>query len=63
MQIVDFTAAHIEQAVQIAMQNYEAERGFVPALPSVDIFPDIMPFANNGMGVAAFDGSTMLGFL
>jgi len=63
MQIVDFTAAHIEQAMQVAMQNYEMERRFVPALQSVDVLPDMMPFAKNGLGVAAFDGATMLGFL
>jgi hypothetical protein len=34
MHIVDFTAAHIEQAVQIAKHNYEEARGFIPALPT-----------------------------
>lgn len=63
MQIVDFTADHIEQAVQIALQNYDEERGFVPALPPVDKVPDLMPFAENGLGVAAFEGDIMLGFL
>lgn len=63
MRIVDFTATHIEQATLIAMQNYEKERGFVPALPPTDKLPDLTPFAQNGLGVAAFDNDTMLGFL
>jgi len=63
MQIIDFTAAHIEQAAQIAKQNYEEERGFVPVLPPVDKMPDLRQFANNGMGVTAFDGDEMVGFL
>jgi GNAT superfamily N-acetyltransferase len=63
MQIIDFTAAHVEQAAQIALQNYEEERGFVPALPPVDKVPDLTQFAKNNLGVAAFEGDTMLGFL
>jgi GNAT superfamily N-acetyltransferase len=63
MKIIDFTTAHIEQAAQIALKNYKAECGFVPALPPVDAVPDLTTFANNNLGVAAFDGDTMLGFL
>jgi hypothetical protein len=62
MQIVDFTTAHIEQAMRIAKQNYDAERGYVSALPPIDSVPDLTPFSQNGLGVAAFDGDTMLGF-
>ena len=63
MQIIDFTAAHLEQAAQIAKQNYEEERGFVPALPPVDTFPNLTPYAENGLGVAAFEGDKIAGFL
>jgi GNAT superfamily N-acetyltransferase len=63
MQITDFTAAHIEQAARIAKQNYEAERGHVPALPPIDNIPDLRPFAENGLGGAAVDGGDLLGFL
>jgi len=63
MQIVDFTADHVEQAAQIALRNYEAERGFVSALPPIDAVPDLTSYARNGLGVAAFDGDNMLGFL
>jgi len=63
MQIVDFTAAHIEQAALIALRNYKEEHGFVPALPHIDMVPGLIPYAKNGLGVAAFDGGDMLGFL
>ena len=63
MHIVDFTADHIEAAVQLAKQNYEDERSFIPALPHVDRLPDLNPYAENGLGVAAFEGDTMIGFL
>ena len=63
MQIVDFTTAHIEQAAQIAKQNYDEERGFVPALPPIDTVPDLTPYAENGLGVVAFESDTMVGFL
>ena len=53
IQIIDFTAAHIEQAKCIAKQNYEAERRVVPALPPVDTVPDLTPYAENGLSVAA----------
>jgi GNAT superfamily N-acetyltransferase len=63
MQIVDFTVAHIEQAAQIAKQNYEEERRIVPALPPIVTVPDLTPYTKNGLGVAAFDGDAMFGFL
>ena len=63
MQIVDFTVEHIEAALRLAKLNYEAERGFVPALPPIDRLPDLYPYAENGLGVAAFEGDMMLGFL
>ena len=63
MTVTDFTATHAEEARRIAMQNYEAQRGFVPALPPIDAVPDLVEFADNGMGVAAIDGGEMLGFL
>jgi GNAT superfamily N-acetyltransferase len=63
MKIVDFTTTHIEQARRIALQSYEQERVFVPALPPIENVPDLSPFAKNNLGVAAFDGTHMLGFL
>jgi len=63
MQIVDFAAGHIGQAARIAKQNYEMERENVPALPPVDKTLDLMPFAENGLGVAAVGDGELLGFL
>ena len=51
MQVTDFATDHIERAAQIAKQNYEEERGFVPALPIIDAMPDMKPFIENGLGV------------
>lgn len=63
MQIIDFTVDHIEEAAKIARQNYENERDFAPALPPVDTMSDLKPYAENGLGVAAFEGGSMIGFL
>ena len=63
MQIVDFAPGHIQAALQIARQNYDEERGFVPALPPVDRLPDLRPYAENGLGAAALEGGRMVGFL
>jgi GNAT superfamily N-acetyltransferase len=62
MKIVEFTADYVEQALQIAKQNYEEERGIVTALPSVDVLPNLTEFAKNNLGVAAVDGGKLLGF-
>lgn len=63
MKIVDFTIEHVEEAMNIAIQNYNAERYYVPALPPVDKFPNMTSLAENGLGVTAFEGDEMLGFL
>ena len=63
MQVVDFTAAHAEQAALIAKQNYGEERGHVPALPPVDKWPDLTPLAENGLGAAAVENGRVIGFL
>ena len=62
MQIIDFTEAHIPQAAQLAQLAYDAERARVPALPAMQI-PDLRSFAQNNLGIAAFEGDTMLGYL
>jgi len=63
MRILPFAAEHIEQAAQLALSNYQAKRRHVPVLPPVSVWPDLSGFAANGMGVAAFEGEEMLGFL
>jgi GNAT superfamily N-acetyltransferase len=62
MKIVDFSAAHVERATQLAKENYQEERGFVPALPPAGRLPDLVEFAKGGRGVALEDGGGLLGF-
>lgn len=63
MKIIDFTPEHMEEAMVIAKANYEEERRYVPILPEVDVLPELTHFAENNLGVAAFDGDKMIGFL
>jgi len=63
MTIINFTLDHVQLALNLAMQNYEEERRLIPAMPFVESISDLIEFAENGMGVAAFDGDRMLGFL
>lgn len=71
MRIIDFTAEQIPQAAALAAANYEEERLRVAALPpyaqslqaSQPLEPLVGEFAENGLGVAAFEGERMVGFL
>lgn len=63
MRIIDFSLGHIEQAAALARSNYEEERKFVRVLPAADNLPDLAEFAENGLGVAAFENGDILGFL
>lgn len=63
MMITNFSRDHIEEAKTIARANYEEERQFVPILPEVENMPDLSYFADNGLGVAAFENNKMVGFL
>jgi len=63
MKIIDFTAAHIGQAMRIAKRDYKTERKSVPELPPISAVPNLARFAENGLGVAAYEGDDMVGFL
>lgn len=63
MEIINFTTAHIEQATQMALQNYMKERSFVPSLPLIENVPDLSAFADNDLGVTAFENNKMIGYL
>lgn len=63
MRIVDFDSSHTEEARLIAIQNYNEEREHVPELPGAGAFPELVSFAANGLGVAAFEEDRMIGFL
>ncbi len=63
MDILDFEKKHVEEAISIAQENYYKERQFVKELPQVCNIPDLNGFAENGLGVAAFENKKMIGFL
>lgn len=63
MKITEFTAEHLEQAEAIGRAAYEKERAFNPALPEVGVWPDLRPFAENGLGTAALEGDRLVGYL
>jgi GNAT superfamily N-acetyltransferase len=67
MKILDFDKNHMESAIEIALMNYNEERSVVTELPLFNEIPDLenfkKQFADNGLGVAMFDGDKMLGFL
>ena len=63
MNIVNFEKEHIEEAMAIALANYHEERQAVKVLPQLNAVPDLSEFAENGLGVAAFENGKMVGFL
>ena len=58
-----FSKEHIEEARKVALNNYEEERLAVPELPAVDSIPMVELFAENGLGIVAFENDKMVGFL
>ena len=58
-----FSKEHIEEARKLALNNYEEERLAVPELPAVDSIPMVELFAENGLGIVAFENDKMVGFL
>ena len=63
MRIVPFEEKHIPAAQRLALADYERERLSVPALPPVSQLLPLEAYAANGLGVAAFEGKQMVGFL
>lgn len=63
MIIVDFKAKHIDEAAALAYENYMEEREVCRDLPLVKAIPDLTEFAENGLGVSAFENDRMTGFL
>lgn len=53
----------MEEAAAIAHANYYEERQFVKELPQVCDIPDLNGYAENGLGVGAFEDGKMVGFL
>ena len=63
MKIVNFSAQHIPAAQALALACYREAREACPALPELSAVPDLTPFAQNGLGAAALEGDTLVGFL
>lgn len=63
MNILNFEKKHVKEATALALANYYDERQFVKELPEACDIPDLNAFAENGLGVAAFENGTMIGFL
>lgn len=63
IKIFEFDKNHIEEAQKIALTNYNNERNFVTALPEVSDIPDLIWFAENKKGVAAYESDNMVGYL
>lgn len=61
MQLVDFDWTHIPQAREIAARHLKKEREMVQNMPAREIpcLEDLL----NGLGVAAVEGDTLLGYL
>ena len=63
MKVIPFKSEHIQQAVRLAELNFKEENNRLQnILPKANL-PDLSQFADNNLGVAAFDGDTMLGFI
>lgn len=64
MNITDFTRSHVEAAVRLARECYARERAGTPALPAALPDFDLLPCAENGLGVAALsENGDLLGYL
>jgi hypothetical protein len=63
MKILDFERSHIERATEIAMASFMQEQHQVPMLPQLISVPDLTHFADNQLGVVAFEGDQMIGYL
>jgi GNAT superfamily N-acetyltransferase len=67
MNIEPLHGRHVEQAVRLVLRAYDEERAVVSCLPPVDergdLFRRLYDCADNGLGVAAYDGGELVGFL
>ncbi len=62
MILMDFFNNHIEEAAMLSKLNIEEERVCVPALTPLEEAPVLSGFADNNMGVSAFDGGRLIGY-
>lgn len=63
LNIVPFEKKHWPEAAALALGDYERQRRLTPCLPGLGEVPAVPELWENGMGVAAFEGGRMAGFL
>lgn len=63
MNIITLKAKHMVAARELALMNYKEEQTVVDALPELIDIPDLSIFVKNGLGVAAFEGEELVGFI
>ena len=63
MIITDLKIEYMDEAAALALDNYREERTQVTELPVIHEIPNLDYFAENGLGVAAFEGERLIGFM
>lgn len=63
MRIEKLTEKHLKEVSKLALENYYEEKLLVPELPENVIIPELGIFAEDGLGVVAFEGDELVGFL
>lgn len=63
IKIVSFSTELIPQAQSLLLAEYRRAQQLIPGLCPASPLPDLVPFAENGLGVAAVQEGCLLGFL
>ena len=63
MKVIPFKPEHIQQAAKLAELNLAEENNRLNFILPKQPIPDLSCFAHNNLGVAAFEGDKMLGFI
>ena len=58
-----FEPRHLDEAQALACRSYDAARERIPALPADAVVPHLDDHARSGMGVVAWDGDRLVGYL
>lgn len=63
MKFKEFGIEDKKAAAKLALSNYEEERKQVTSLPAIKEVPCLEYYADNGLGIAAYEGKELIGFL
>ena len=61
--IVPFSLDHIPQAQALLQADYRRAQQQIPSLLPASPLPSLLPYVQNGLGMAALEGQRLLGFL